>query len=64
MFKNLLLKWANKIINKYGIHEITLNSIVKFHDNYFEIVKIDLSLGLYGLSNIRLDGVELLKEHK
>lgn len=61
MFRNLLLKFANKIINKYGIHMLENNSIVQIWDTKFKIISYSITKTLYSDTTLQLEGIDILQ---
>jgi len=65
MFKKFLLKLANKIIDKYGIHYLGQSSIICMYDRLFEIRYVefqdDFSRTNKNGSYINIDCVDINK---
>lgn len=59
MFKNILIKLANKIINKYNVHYLDTNSTINIYNNYFKIYRIDLTCDTSKGNYISIEGNDL-----
>lgn len=53
--KNLLLKLANRIINKYGIHELRLGSEIKIYEDRFHVVSYSLNKSLCECGKLEIE---------
>lgn len=62
MFESLLLKFANNIINKYGIHILDTNSIIQIYDTRFRIQSYNYSKNLNDYSRLNLEGVDIIAD--
>ena len=60
MFKNLLVRLANIIINKYGIHILDNNSIIQVWDARFRIQSYNISKNLCEYNKINLEGIDII----
>lgn len=64
MLKDLLIKLANKIINKYGIHVLDINSIIQMHNDGFRITSYDLRKSLDCYSTLSLECVDIMWDYR
>ena len=52
MFKKLLIKLANKIIDKFGTHVIDTDSLILMYGSYFKIVQWNLCREIDGFDTL------------
>lgn len=62
MFKDLLVKLANKIINKYGIHILDQGSIIQMYNTRFYIKSYQFSKSYDYYSKLNLEAVDIFEK--
>jgi hypothetical protein len=61
MFKNLLIKLANKIINKYNIHYLNEDSYIHMYNERFKIIEITLNKSEIYSTSVNIRGIDVFE---